>query len=108
MTSQSARRPRAFASFWHERPRWTSDERDRGVGVIRCRLHSTELDELGDFSTEVQNWNVGDAFTTDDGRRFLILKIAFLAEGALINAMFMVEPVESEPAESSASRSRWE
>jgi hypothetical protein len=110
MMSQSIRSPRAFASFWHERPSLRSDARDRGVAVFRCRLHSTELDELGEFSTLVPNWSVGDTFTTDDGRRFLILKIAPLGEpdDALITAMWMVEPVEGEPAEWWGGRSRWE
>jgi hypothetical protein len=79
-----------------------SEAGDRGLLVVfRCRLHSTELDELGDFSTLVPNWTVGDTFTTGNDERFRILKIAPVgdADDAVINAMWMVEPIEGERPE---------
>ena len=69
---------------------------DRSLVGSRCRLHSTELDELGKFSTPVPNWNVGDTFTTSDDQQYRILKIARVGDedNAVINSMWMVEPVE--------------
>jgi hypothetical protein len=60
----------------------------------RFRLHSPEGEGLGEFHTIVMDWNVGDTFTTDDGRKFRILKLAELddIDDAVFNGMWMVEP----------------
>ena len=59
-------------------------------------LHSPEGDELGEFNTIVPNWSVGDTFTTGDGRKFRIWKIAPVddVDDSIYNAMWMVDPVE--------------
>jgi hypothetical protein len=64
---------------------------------FRYCLHSTEGDELGELNTIVPNWTVGETFTRGDGREFRILKMASIedVDGAVINAMWMVEPVEA-------------
>jgi hypothetical protein len=67
----------------------------RIVGGFRYALHSPEGDELGEFTTIVPNWTVGDEFLTGDGRRFRILKMVpvFDEEGSICNAIWMVEEV---------------
>jgi hypothetical protein len=46
------------------------------VARLRYRLRSAEGDELGEFTTFVPKWNAGDAFTSDNGWRFRILRVA--------------------------------
>ena len=48
------------------------------VAGFRYRLHSAEMDELGEFNSIVPNWYVGDTFTTGDDTRFPILRIVRL------------------------------
>jgi hypothetical protein len=57
-------------------------------------LHSPEGDECGEFNTIVQNWTVGETFTTGDGRKFRILKMFPVVdvEDSIYNAFWMVEP----------------
>lgn len=64
---------------------------------FRYRLHSSEGDELGQFNTIVPNWSVGDVFTTGDGRKFRILKMAPIedVDNAVFHGMWMVKPVEN-------------
>jgi hypothetical protein len=52
------------------------------------------MDELGEFTTIVPNWTVGDTFTTGDGRRFRILRMVPVldVEDSVYNAMWEVEP----------------
>jgi hypothetical protein len=61
------------------------------------RLHSPEGDELGEFTTIVPNWSVGDTFTTGDGRKFGILKMAPIedVDNAVFRAMWMVEAIDA-------------
>lgn len=61
---------------------------------FRYRLHSTEGDELGEFTTIVPNWTVGDTFTSGDGRRSRIRRMVPFEEVGEFNATWEVEPVE--------------
>lgn len=62
---------------------------------FRYRLHSTEMDELGEFTTIVPNWTSGDTFTAADGRRFRILRMvpAPDVEGSIYKGMWEVAPI---------------
>lgn len=53
---------------------------------------STEGDELGEFTTIVSNWSMGDTFTTRDGRRFRILRMVPVmdVEDSVYNALWEV------------------
>jgi hypothetical protein len=67
------------------------------VSGFRYRLHSVEGDEFGEFTTIVPNWSAGDTFTTGDGRKFRILKMALIedVDNAVFHGMWMVEPGEA-------------
>ena len=61
--------------------------------MLRFHLSSPDGDELGDFTTWVPNWSIGDFFTTGDGRRFRILSIVSVVdEDSPVLARWEVEP----------------
>jgi hypothetical protein len=72
---------------------------------FRYRLHSREMDELGEFTTIVPNWTSGDTFTAADGRRFRILRMVPVTdvEGAVFEGMWEVAPVEEPLREAGAT-----
>jgi hypothetical protein len=61
---------------------------------FRYRLHTPQMDELGDFITIVPNWTVGETFTTGNGHRLRILRMVPLPgdNDSLYTAMWEVEP----------------
>jgi hypothetical protein len=76
-------------------------ERCCPVGSVAWPVSATDsttpkAKRVGEFHTAVPNWSVGDTFTTGDGRRFRILKIAPIedVDAAVFNGLWMVEPVE--------------
>lgn len=71
----------------------------------RYRLHSTDMDELGDFMTVIPNWAPGDTFTAGDGRRFRILRMvrAPEVEGSVYEGMWEVAPVHEPLREAGAT-----
>jgi hypothetical protein len=65
---------------------------------FRYRLHNAEGEDIGEFTTIVPNWTVGDTFTTGAGRQFRILSMVPVVdlEESVFNAMWMVEPVDDQ------------
>jgi hypothetical protein len=56
-------------------------------------MSSPDGHELGDFTTWVPNWSIGDYFMTGDGRRFRILSIVSeVDEDSPVMALWEVEP----------------
>jgi hypothetical protein len=68
------------------------DELPDEAAPFLFRLHSTDYDVLGQFSTPVPNCEIGDEFTTVDGSRYRIRHIVPLDIAAAFDAMFQVEP----------------
>jgi len=64
---------------------------------FRYLLHPPDSeDAIGEFTTAVPNWSVGDEFMTGDGQRFRILSmLPFPEDDAPYNAMWQVEPLET-------------
>ena len=71
---------------------------DYGIaGGFRYLLNSPDGDDLGEFSTAVPDWRIGEAFHTSDGRRFRILEIVpFLEDDAVYTAMWKVSALNDE------------
>src|SRR6266545_2593333 len=65
---------------------------------FRYLLHPPDSeDAIGEFTTAVPNWSVGDEFMTGDERRFRILTmLPLLEDEAPYNAMWQVEPLETQ------------
>jgi hypothetical protein len=65
--------------------------------VYRYRLHDTDGDDLGELQHAAPNLEPGYMVTTDDGRRWRVVRYVPSPEGALVHRLLEVEPEAGPP-----------